>query len=200
MNLVQRAININTQPKSEWAQIAAEPTDTGKLLLGYALPLALLPFVGTLLGGLLFAGVLGFTFVLVTAILGLLISLGVLFLMGIIAGALAPSFDGRNTNNDALKLLVYSSTPVWIAGFIGGLIPLVGFLLVLVAYGYAAYLLYLGCQTVLGVPQQKAIGYTAVVVIVWFLLGAVIGGLIIGAVTLAIVGGAVATGGGMMLR
>lgn len=199
MNLVQRAININTQPRPEWGQIASEPGDTGQLFIGYALPLALLPLIGTVLGGLLFAGVLGFTFTLVTGLLGLVIGLGVLFLMGIIAGALAPSFDGRNTGNAALKLVVYSSTPVWIAGVLG-FIPIIGFLLVLVAYGYAAYLMYLGSMAVLGVPQQKAVGYTAVVIIIWFLLGAIISGIIIGAVALALVGGAVATGGGMMLR
>jgi hypothetical protein len=199
MNLVQRAININTQPRPEWGQIAGESGDAGKLILGYALPLALLPFVGTLLGGLIFAGALGFTFVIVTAALSLAVSLGVLFLMGIIAGALAPSFDGRNTNNAALKLLVYSSTPVWLAGFVGGFIPILGLLIVLVGYAYAAYLMYLGSMALLGIPQQKAIGYTAVVIIIWFLLGAIIGGMIIGAVALAVVGGA-AMGGGMMLR
>ncbi|HEY0326003.1 MAG TPA: Yip1 family protein [Allosphingosinicella sp.] len=199
MNLVQRAININTQPRPEWAQIAAEPGDTGRLILGYALPLALLPFVGTLLGGLIFAGALGFTFVLVTAALSLAISLGILILMGIIAGALAPSFDGRNTNNAALKLLVYASTPVWLAGFFGGFIPILGFLIVLVGYGYAAYLMYLGSMTVLGIPQQKAVGYTAVVIIIWFLLGAIVTGLIVTAVAVAILGGAAMTGG-MMIR
>ena len=199
MNLVQRAISINTQPRPEWGQIAAEPGDPGRLILGYALPLALLPFVGTLIGGLIFAGALGFTFVLVTAALSLAIGLAILFVMGIIAGALAPSFDGRNTNNAALKLLVYSSTPVWLAGFVGGFIPILGFIIVLVGYAYAAYLMYLGSMVLLGIPQQKAVGYTAVVIIIWFLLGAIVTGLIVTAVAVALVGGA-AMGGGMMYR
>jgi hypothetical protein len=200
MNLVQRAINIITQPRPEWRQIAGEPGDAGRLMIGYALPLALLPLIGSILGALIFAGPLGFTFALIAALLSLAIGLGVLFLMGIIAGALAPGFDGRNVNNAALKLVVYSSTPVWIAGLIGGLIPFVGFLIVLVAFGYAAYLLYLGSMAVLNVPQTKAAGYTAVVIIIWFVIQVVISGIIIGAVTMALIGGAMATGGAYMYR
>ena len=49
------------------------------------------------------------------------------------------------------------------------------------ASAYAAYLLYLGSMIVMKVPQAKAAGYTAVVVVIWIVISIVRRRLIIGA-------------------
>ena len=175
MNIVQRAINILTKPKAEWPVIDQEPATASGLITGYALPLALIPAVMTILGGLLFAGLMGpfagagIVYLLVVAMLGLVLGLAILYVMSLIADALAPNFGGVKNPIGALKLLVYSGTAVWVAS-IFSIIPVLGWLIALLGYAYAAYLIYLGSTVVMKVPATSAAGYTAVVMVIWFVL------------------------------
>jgi hypothetical protein len=109
---------------------------------------------------------------------------------------LAPSFDGTKNDVNAMKLVVFSATPGWIAGFFG-FIPGLNVLLSLIAFGYSAYLLYLGSQAVMKVPDNKAVGYTAVTIIIWIVLSLVIMAVIIGALVSALIGTAAFTAGAM---
>ena len=60
MNLVDRAKNIIIKPDDEWAAIANEEPNIQQILLGYVLPLALIPTVAVIIGwGLV--GTFGFT-------------------------------------------------------------------------------------------------------------------------------------------
>lgn len=179
MNIVARAINILTQPKPEWQRIDAEPATTGGLMTGYALPLAVLPLIGSVLGALVFASFLPYTgaslwtFVLVTAALGLVLGLVLLFVMSLIADALAPNFGGVRNSIGALKMLVYAGTATWVAGFFA-FIPIIGWLIALAGFAYAAYLIYLGSMAVMKVPAGSAAAYTAVVILIWIALNFVI--------------------------
>ena len=193
MNIVNRAKNILLTPKAEWLVIAAEPATTGSVM-SYAAILALIPLIASALAGVLFVGSmgLGVNFVLISAVVSYLISLGVLFLMGIIAGALAPSFDGQNNQVAGLKLIVYASTPVFVAGVLN-IIPGLNIIAALVGLAYGVYLIYLGSGPVMAVPAAKTGGYTAVVVIVWIVLQLVISAIIVGAVMSAVFGGLLVT-------
>lgn len=201
MSIVQRAINILTQPKTEWPRIDAEPATAGGLMTGYALPLALIPAVVTVLFGLLFASMLGpyagagIVYLLVTAALGLALGLAILYVVSLIANALAPTFGGVKNPIGALKLLVYSGTAVWVAS-IFSVIPVLGLLIVIAGYAYAGYLIYLGSMSVMKVPPASAGGYTAVVIVIWiglYFMVSMIIGLIVAAAFLS----AAATGGAM---
>ncbi len=181
MNLINRAKNILISPKTEWETINSETGEVQGLFTGYALILAILPVIGTLLFGLTFSGPYGIRFglnyLLVSAIMGYIVSLGVLFGMTYIANALAPTFEGKKDHFKAAQLLVYSATAVWVASIfviLGG----IGALLALIGFGYAAYLLYLGCQTMMQVPQKNAIGYTAVTIVIWIIISFVINALL----------------------
>ena len=80
---------------------------------------------------------------------------------------LAPNFDSRGDTAQALKLVAYASTPVWIAGVLH-LVPLLGVLILLAAL-YAVYLFYLGLAPVMKTPQDKVLPFmivSAVVVVV----------------------------------
>lgn len=198
MNLVQRAINIITQPRPEWGRIDAEPASTMGLFTGYAVILALLPLIGTVLAGLLFGGVLGFTYFLVSGVVGYIVSLAVLFLMIIIANALAPNFGGVRSDVSAAKLLIFAATPIWLAGLLN-FIPGINIIVMLVGFGFAAYLLYLGSTIVMKIPADKAGGYTAVVIVIWIVISFILTAILATVVLSAVVGTA-AMGGGMMLR
>lgn len=221
MNLVQRVTNILTQPRPEWTRIDAEPATTQGLFTSYAMILALLPAVAGLLGGLLFAGMLGplggaisLGYLLVTAVVGYFVGLGILYAMGMIANALAPSFRGTTVGGSAaapvvtggggnavagMKLVVYAATPTWIAGAFG-FIPVLNILIYIAGFAYAAYLLYLGSMAVMKVPEGSAIAYTAVLIIIWIVLSIVVGLIVTAIIGAMMLGGAALGAGGALLR
>lgn len=200
MSLVDRAKNILLTPKTEWVKIDAEPATVNGLFTGYALILALLPVLGSVLGGLLLGSLMGrygagfgASFFLVSAAVGYVVSLGVLYVMILIIDALLPGFDGPKNQIAAAKLAVYSATPTWVAGFFS-FIPGLNILFWLAGFAYSAYLLYLGSMTVTKVPEPKAVGFTAVVIAIWVVLGWVVSFVIGAAVISAVLGGAVMGG------
>ena len=181
MDLVTRAKNICLSPATEWAVIEGEQTTTGELLGGYAAPLAAIGavagFIGqTIIGvSLPFAGTYRYPFgtALVAAVLGFVMALVSCFVLGLIIDALAPTFNGQKNQIQALKVAVYSNTPLWIAGVLN-IVPLLGVLSILAAL-YGIYLLYLGIPRLMKSPQDKAIPYTVVVMIVAIVMFVVIG-------------------------
>ncbi len=188
MSVVDRVKNILLSPNTEWPLIAAEPATVSGIYTGYVIPVALLPLIGTLIGALLFSHAYGFTIMLVPALISYAIGLALLYVIALIADALAPGFDGRRSQIQAMKLVAYSATPQWVAGFFG-FIPGLNVLLALAGFGYGAYLLYLGSQAVMAVPQPKAAGYTAVTIIIWIVIGFFVVSAIVGAVVAAMIGG-----------
>jgi hypothetical protein len=84
---------------------------------------------------------------------------------------LAPKFGGESNPVQALKVAGYSSTPAWVAGILN-LLPALS-MLVLVASIYSIYVLYLGLQVVMKAPKEKALGYSAAVIIISIVLGVV---------------------------
>jgi Yip1-like protein len=187
MALLDRAKAILLTPKTEWPVIEAESATTGSLFTGYAIPLAAIPAVAGFIGwSVVGISVLGTSIKLPMsdALVGALVRfvgglIGV-FVLGLIIDALAPSFGGQKNPIQALKVAVYSSTASWVAG-IFLIIPSLGILSVLGLY--SLYLLYLGLPQLMKAPADKAVGYTAVVVVVGVVLF-----LIVGAVTNQLVG------------
>ena len=192
--LVERARSILLKPTETWGTIAEEPATVGGLYSGYAVILAAIPPVAGFIGGQVFGhSVFGITYRapfiggLVGAILQYVLSLVGIYILALIIDALAPSFDGQKSRVQAMKAAVYSYTAAWVAG-IFGLIPALAPLTILGGL-YTLYLLYLGLPRVMHAPQSKAVGYTAVVVVVGIILalvvGAIVGMLGLGAITAA---------------
>lgn len=184
--LVDRVKNILINPKQEWPVIDGEPGDT-KEVFTYVAILAAIPLVFGILGGLIIAP-LGLAFVIVPAIVGYILAFVIVYLVAMIANALAPTFSGGKHMPSALKLVAYSYTPAWIGG-IFNIIPGIGWLISLLASLYSLYLLYLGIPVLMRSPQDKAVGYTIVLV-----LCAIVLSFVIGAVLVAIFGALALTG------
>ncbi len=190
MDLVQRAKNICLSPKTEWPVIETEQTPAATLMTQYVAPLAAIGAIAGLIGGSLVGhtipfvgtyrvpivtGVIGAVFAFVMAIVGV-------FVISLIINALAPTFGAEKNSAQALKVAVYSYTPAWIAGVLN-IFPLLAVLGLLAAL-YCLYLLYLGLPRLMKCPQDKAIGYTAVVVICAIVVSvvlAMVGGVVVGA-------------------
>jgi hypothetical protein len=95
------------------------------------------------------------------------------FVLGFIIDALAPNFGATKSMPQAIKVAAYAYTPVWVVSVLK-IIPMLG-IVVLLAAIYAVYLLYLGLPRLMKGPEDKAAGYTAVVVVVSLVLAIVIG-------------------------
>jgi hypothetical protein len=124
------------------------------------------PFAGTIR--------IGFGAGLINMLLSYGLSLVMVFVMGLIVDALAPTFGGQKDQTQALKVVAYSMTASWVAGF-AHILPWIGGLLVLAGAIYGIYLLYLGLPHTMKCPQDKAAGYTAVAIIIAIVLSVVIG-------------------------
>jgi hypothetical protein len=180
MKLVERAKNILLTPKAEWEAIAADTTPTKDLILAYVLPLAAVAAVAAFIGQV-FVGVsapfvgtmkLGFVAGFVGLVMSLVMAVVMVFVLGFVADALAPSFGGTKNMDQAVKVAAYSFTPVWVVGVVA-IIPALAVLGILAGL-YAIYLLYLGLPRLMKAPQEKAVGYTVVVVIAGIVLWIVV--------------------------
>ncbi len=173
MNLVERVKNILIQPNSEWSVIAAEPTATPELYKGYIMPLAAIGPLASIIG----MSVVGLSLPLMGgtyrvpltnsishAIASFILTLVGVFLIALIIDALAPTFGGEKNQTQALKVAAYASTPSWVAGIVL-LLPMLGIIALLAAL-YGIYLLYLGLPVLMKAPPEKAVAYTALVVVI----------------------------------
>lgn len=181
MALMERAKNILLQPKQEWPVIDTEQTSVGSLYTGYIIPLSAIGPIASVIGWSVFGMRVPFAgsmripigFGIRSAVIAYVLGLVGVFVLALIIDALAPTFGGQKNQIQALKAAAYSSTAAWVGG-IFGLIPALG-ILGLLALIYSLYLLFLGLPVVMKAPQDKAVGYTVVVILVAIVLYFVIG-------------------------
>jgi hypothetical protein len=180
MNLVERAKKLVLKPKEEWPVIAAETHSVQDLYTKYVMILAAIPAVAAFIG-FSFIGVSGFGYSyrvpiasgLAQMVLQYLLSLAAVYVMALIIDALAPSFGGEKSFPQAIKVAAFFPTASWLAG-VFYLIPALSILAILGGL-YSLYLLYLGLPLLMKAPEDKAIPYTVVVIIVAIVVMVVIG-------------------------
>ena len=183
MNLVQRVQDVLLKPKETWPVIEGEATDVKTIYTQYVVFLAAIPAIATFVGfSLIGMSVFGMTIRvpfwsgLASMVVQFVLSLVMVYALALIANALAPTFKGEKNLLNAFKLIAYGAT----AGMVGGIFSLLPALSMLgiVAGLYSIYLIYTGIPVLMKAPQEKAIGYTIVLI----LCGAV-AGMILGAVS-----------------
>ena len=179
--LVDRVKAILLSPQTEWERIDAEPATVKGLFTGYACILAAIGPICAVIGLTVFG--LGWAFFsyhppIVSTVLREILQYVMLlvgtFATALIIDALAPSFDGQKNQVQAAKVAVYASTPAWVAG-VFNIIPPLGALAAIVGGLYGLYLLYLGLPKLMKAPQEKAVGYTVVTIIVAIVVWVVVG-------------------------
>jgi hypothetical protein len=171
MDLVERVKAILLTPKTEWRAIEPEPGDPVYLFTNYVAILAAIPalcrFIGrTIIGRSIVGG-------LASAIVYYVLTFVMVYLVALIADALAPTFGGQKNQPNALKLTVYSMTPVWLAG-VFWLIPSLGIIGLILGL-YSLYLFWLGAPALMKTPADKSVVYTAAVVVCGIVISIIIG-------------------------
>lgn len=205
MSFVDRAKNILLSPAAEWEVIAKEPATVSGLFTGYAIPLMILPIIGSVIavgvlgigaGGVAAFGLgsIGIAAAAGMAAVSFVLGLIVLYAMIFIVNAVSPSFSGKSDMNSAARLMVYASTPSWVAGLIAPFLGMAGGLVSLAAIGYVVYLIYLGIKPVMETPQEKVAGFTVVIVLIYIALSFVVTVFIGGLIAAALMGGGMMAG------
>jgi hypothetical protein len=170
MNPILRAKAMLVDPLAEWALIERESGDPAFLLSRYVAILALIPAVCGFIGACVIGAIVPGTGLVRAAlfdgsfgaILGYVMAFAIVLLLALIINLSAPLFGGQKDFDSALKLAVYSYTPIWLAG-IFLLLPGLRFLILLGLYG--VYVLLLGLPRLMKSPEQNSYAYALVAVI-----------------------------------
>ena len=166
MPLIQRVRDILLRPRETWPVIATEQADAASLYRRHVAILAAVPAIATFIG-LTIIGVNGIRLPIAVGLLQLVIgyalALITVYVLALIADALAPTFGGTRGRIPALKLIAYAST----AGFVGGIFNLFPMLSILglLAAVYSMFLIYTGLPVLMRCPAEKAAAYAAVLVV-----------------------------------
>ncbi len=178
MNLVDRAKNIIIKPDDEWAVIANEEPNIQQILLGYVLPLALIPTIAVIIGW----GVVGtfgftsFTYGIAMGLVQLITAFLSVLLTAFVIDALASSFGSQKNMGRAVQLVAYSMTPVWLAGILN-IFPAIGWLGGLIGL-YGLFLMFKGLTPMMKTQEDKRIGYLIVsiiiLIVVYFVIAAIL--------------------------
>jgi hypothetical protein len=168
MKAVWHVQAILIDPFAEWKKIDTEPGDSVYLMISYVAPLALVPavfgFIGSCVIGVIVPGIGPVRASLFNgffgAIFGYLEAFVIVLLLGLIINLVAPLFDGRRNFASALKLAVYSYTPVWLVG-IFLLLPGLHFLMLTGLYG--VYILIAGLPLLMKSSEQKSPSFAALI-------------------------------------
>lgn len=176
--LVSRVRNILVSPKTEWDVIDAEPATAQGLFTGYTLILALIPLVASILPGLMASAAVNLVgrvwgvgasispvWIVLEAVKNYVISIIGVLVTALIIDAFASSFGAQRNRIQALKVATYAATAGWVAGFFW-IVPLLNILIGIAACIYVAYLIYLGLRQVMHAPEDKAVGYAVVSILV----------------------------------
>lgn len=180
MNVVERAKNIILRPSPTWEEIKDEQVSISELYLSYIIILAAIPAISQFIGGA-FVGYsvmgmhyrLGIFNALAYSIVSYVMTLLGVYIVALIANALAPKFSSEQNLINAFKAVTFSMTPSWIAGVLYIIPPLS--ILVLLAGIYGIYLFYLGLPLLMNTPKDKALVYVIVVIVVTIIVYILIG-------------------------
>lgn len=161
MILMERVKAILLEPHKEWTVIDGESGDPAFLLTNYVAILAAVPAVASVVGQAVLGLPLGLA--LLSGVFWYVVFCAGWYVQGYVINLLAPRFAGQRNLASALKVSAYSSTASWLAG-IFFLIPA---LTILSAVGlYSLYLLWSGLPVLMKSPREKALAYTAAVVVI----------------------------------
>ena len=180
--IIARVKEILLRPGPTWDVIDGEAATVADLYKTYIIPLAAIPAICGLVGGLVFGyGAFGIVFrpSILSAIAGAIVQFGLglahVFVLGLIIDALAPSFGGTKSPIQAFKVATYSMTASWLAGAFG-LVPALAILGI--AGLYSLYLLYLGLPKLMKVAEDRALAYVALVIVAGLVLALIVGAVV----------------------
>jgi len=166
MNVVERAQSIILKPKDEWGIIDQENTSVFTLIVIYLIPLALIPAIAAFIGyGVIGMSIFGpsLSWGIKQAIISFVSTIVGVYISALIIDNLAPNFGSTKDFRKAMQLVVFSYTPVMLAGAFQA-IPILSIIGIVGLYGL--YLLYIGIKPMMKTPDDKVTVYFLVSLLV----------------------------------
>jgi hypothetical protein len=179
MNLVNRAKNIITTPKTEWAVIAAEEPNANGIFMGYVLPFVILDAIATFIGHAFiwgaghYLGGYAMTWGIYFALMGIVGGVLGVWLTAMVVNALAPSFGSEKSMGRAMQLVAYAYTPMFVGGLLN-IIPIIGWLGSIFGL-YGLYLIYLGLPYTMKTPADRVVTYMLVTIVALIVIYMIVG-------------------------
>lgn len=163
--ILSRAYGLLREPKKEWEQIKAEDTTIPRILIGYVAPLAAIPPVCDIIGSALFNRLLTIEpgEALVRAAVTWIVSIGLVYFLGVLVNVLADTFDGDRNELNAQKIAAYSLTPSFLSGVFSLWPPL--WWISLFALAAMVYIMHRGLPILMKAPEDRALSYAASVTV-----------------------------------
>jgi hypothetical protein len=176
--IIDRIKNILLTPSTEWPVIAGEPDSISGIYKRYLIVLYGISAVASLItmlvmgiGGLGIYIKVPFASALSIAVMQFVFPLIMIYVLAMIANALAPTFGGQKDMLRAFKLVAYAFTASVIGSALANL-PLLGFLVFIGAI-YSLYLLYQGLPVMMQHPNERNVPYFLVLLVCGILSGIV---------------------------
>jgi hypothetical protein len=183
--LISRVKGIMLEPRVTWKELDQEFIKPGELWGKYVMPLAALGPIASVVGMIIFGKRIAFTSLtnpvpistaISAGVAGFVLALLSVFVLSRIISLLAPGFGGQRNDVQGLKATAYASTSAWLGG-IFQILPALNIVSLIFSL-YSLVLLYVGLPIVMKVPKDRAMGYTAVVIIVWIVVFLVVGAIL----------------------
>ncbi len=164
-NMWQKVYRLIVEPEKSWRAIKAESPEIRTLFTRYALPLMLIPLISAIIKVLVGRG----PFITVSFVWGILVgsfvnyvlAAAALLLAGWLVSVIAQYFSSRTDLGSAMKLIVYSMTPVWLTS-VFSIVPKLAGLSILGLY--SAFLVYVGTPVIMETPPEKHTAFAAAVI------------------------------------
>jgi hypothetical protein len=164
LKLKARVLGILKDPTREWRTISGETDDIASLYQNYIIPLAAIPAVAMFIGigivGVPFLGRFGIFTALSTALIVFVQGLVAPILAAVVIEQLAPRFKSSGSTVEALRLVAYASTPMWVGGAIYVLVYLSPLMILPALYGI--YLFYLGLPPMMKTHPNNVVPFMVV--------------------------------------
>jgi hypothetical protein len=175
MNLIDRAKNMLLAAKSEWPKVNSEPGSLSTVLPGYTIPLAAIGSAALIVSiGLIGvhgqtnmkAGLLGALFLFLCVVLTVV---GAIY----VADGIATSMGAQKNINKSAQWVAYGFTPLYVILLLS-IIPMtdrtIVWLIIIVGFAFSGYIMFQGAPLIKGTPPDKAVAYTAAVIIISIIL------------------------------
>lgn len=175
---LKHTVMILVRPQTEWLRIAAASMTVPMLYLGYIVPLCAIGSVASVIrlnyeinsdpGIELFLG-LYWELTLPGMLFNYIWALMEVYLLAILANGIAPVFSGERNFSQALKVLTFSLTSIWV----GNLFIAVPFFsldrsMTIVSTLYSVYLLHIGLTLLMKSSSPKSFMYTITVAVAYW--------------------------------
>jgi hypothetical protein len=169
--LVERVKKLLLSPTEEWAVIKGETHTVAELFTGYVMILSAIPAIAWFIG----FSIVGYSGMgptyrvpigagVANLVLSYILGLASVYVVALVIDALAPNFGGEKNFIQALKVAAFFPTAWWVAGAFYILPALTIF--AIVGGLYSLWLLYVGLAPLMEVPENRALPYTTVVLLV----------------------------------